>query len=494
MLLGSTAAALAIGGGAGALLGRATDRPQPPAIRVPAPPPAGDSAFLSGAFTPVEAEVTSFDLAVTGAIPAELDGRYLRIGPNALGIDDPAAFYWVTAPGMVHGVRIRDGRAEWYRSRWIRSAAVAAELGEPARGEALPMDHACNTHIIGFRGRTLALEESGPMPYELTDELSTVGPYTFGGTLEGAFTAHTKIDPAAGEMHAITYNPQWDHVRHLVVDDSGTVARLRRIPVGDKPMMHDFALTRNYVVVCDTPVTFRPAALEHSPNPYAWNDDHPARLGILPRGGGAIRWFDMQRVFVSHVLNGYDDGTTVVMDYVGFPAFHPDRRYGPAADGPPTLRRVSVDLHDGRIREQVIDERALEFPRLDDALVSRRHRFGYSCCAEDFVRAYVPDHARLPDSAFSNVLIKHDLDAGRRELHRFPRGAAVGEPVFVAREGARAEDDGYILAYVHNPERGAADLVILAAQDFGGRPLAAIHLPARVPLGFHGNWIPTTPG
>ena len=46
------------------------------------------------------------------------------------------------------------------------------------------------------------------------------------------------------------------------------------------------------------------------------------------------------------------------------------------------------------------------------------------------------------------------------------------------------------MAFVHNPERGASDLVILSAQDFTGDPVATIHLPARVPLGFHGNWIP----
>lgn len=78
-------------------------------------------------------------------------------------------------------------------------------------------------------------------------------------------------------------------------------------------------------------------------------------------------------------------------------------------------------------------------------------------------------------------------DSGR--LHRFPEGAAVGEPVFVPRRGARDEDDGYVLSYVNDPDRGATDLVILSAQDFGGHPPARVHLPGRVPLGFHGSWI-----
>jgi Retinal pigment epithelial membrane protein len=45
------------------------------------------------------------------------------------------------------------------------------------------------------------------------------------------------------------------------------------------------------------------------------------------------------------------------------------------------------------------------------------------------------------------------------------------------------------MAFLHNPDRGAADLVILAAQDFTSQPVARVHLPARIPIGFHGSWI-----
>jgi carotenoid cleavage dioxygenase-like enzyme len=53
-----------------------------------------------------------------------------------------------------------------------------------------------------------------------------------------------------------------------------------------------------------------------------------------------------------------------------------------------------------------------------------------------------------------------------------------------------AEDDGYAIAYVHDPYRGAADLVIPVAQDVTGGPVARVRLAGRVPLGFHGSWIP----
>ena len=212
--------------------------------------------FLDGPFAPVTEEITAFDLPVTGQVPAGLDGRYLRNGPNPMGLEDPG-YHWFLGDGMVHGVRLRDGRAEWYRNRWVRSRAVAEARGETWPGPVHEgIDFAANTHVIASAGRTLATVESGPLPYELTDELDTVGPCDFSGTLPGGFAAHTKADPVTGDLHAIAYYWAWDHVQHVVVGSGGRVTSATNIPVTDGPMMHDFALTGRYVVLFDLPVTF----------------------------------------------------------------------------------------------------------------------------------------------------------------------------------------------------------------------------------------------
>lgn len=346
--------------------------------------------------------------------------------------------------------------------------------------------------MIVHNGRILALQESGPRPYELDGDLNTVGPYDFGRTLNGAYTAHTKLDVAAQELHAIAYDPEWDHVRHLMVDRNGEVARTTRIPVADSPMMHDFALTERYVVVIDVPVTFDPKV--PGPVPYR---RHPARVGVLPRAGGEVRWFEMDPVFHSHTLNAYDHGNSVIVDVVTFPApFHVAGKGGggPTAEGPPSLDRWTIDLARGRVRTATLDDRPQEFPRVNEAMVSRRHRhrYGYTAWSGEMFRAYDALDGVPPDWAFGNALIKQDLARGTAEIHRFRRGASASEAVFVPSARATAEDDGYTLAYVHDPARGATDLVILSAQDFTGKPLARIHLPGRVPLGFHGSWVPAT--
>ncbi|WP_405623826.1 carotenoid oxygenase family protein [Streptomyces sp. NBC_00076] len=492
ILKGATVAAAGsvVGGGLGPGFLTAAAQASPSAGRNAT---SGATPFLSGAFAPVTEELTAFDLKVTGRIPHDLDGRYLRTGPNALGLEDVRAHHWMLGDGMVHGVRLRGGRAEWYRNRWVRSSQVTAKLGETYPGQAPPNDFACNTHVIPYKGRILAMQEGGPLPYELDDELNTVRPHDFRSTLKGAFTAHTKYDAAADELHAIAYYPTWDHVRHIMVDRTGRVVRATRIPVADAPMMHDFALTEKYVVIADVPITFDGAAAEAGAVvPYVWNDKHPMRIGLLPRSGGTTRWFEIDPVYYSHTLNAYDQGDTVVVEYTAFPApFYAAGRGmgGPSATGAPTLDRWVIDLRAGRVRSSRLDDRPQEFPRINESLVSRRHRYAYTASTAEMWRAYETVDGVPPDEKFANYLVKHDMLRGSRRLHRFPEGAAVSEPVFVPRRGARDEDDGYVLSYVNDPDRGATDLFILAAQDFGGHPLARIHLPGRVPLGFHGSWI-----
>jgi carotenoid cleavage dioxygenase-like enzyme len=324
----------------------------------------------------------------------------------------------------------------------------------------------------------------------MSEELDTIGPCNFGGTLPGGFAAHTKLDRATGELHAIAYFWAWDHVQHVVVDPGGTVTSTTNIPVADGPMMHDFALTERYVVLLDLPVTFSLNAVTQGKEvPYVWNDAHQARVGLLPRDGSSdVRWIGIDPCWVFHCLNAYDDEHgRVLVDLCQYnQGFDVSSLW--AAHGPVTLDRWTIDPAAGTVSQQRLDDRGQEFPRVDDRIISRPHRYGYSVQIGEITRA-ITVAGDFGDDAFTNAILKHDLAGGAVQAHEFGRDETAGEAVFAPASPDSAEDDGYVMAFVHNPARGAADLVILAAQDFTAAPVARVHLPARIPLGFHGSWI-----
>lgn len=436
------------------------------------------SRYLSGNFAPVEGEIEATDLAISGRLPSELEGRYLRNGPNPIGPLDPATYHWFTGTGMVHGVRLRGGRAEWYRNRWVRSREVATRLGEPVPPGPLhgDMDFAANTNVIGLAGRTFAIVEGGSLPIELTYDLDTVGACDFGGTLPNGYTAHPHADPDTGELHAMAY--WWglgNVVQYLVIDRDARVTKVVPVECTGSPMMHDFGLSEHHVLVLDLPCVFdMDAAVAGASLPYRWNPDYPARVGLLPRTGGAgdVRWFEVEPSFVFHPMNAYDEGDRVVMDVCRHPRMFADDTLGPN-EGAPTLDRWTFDLSSGKTIEERIDDRGQEFPRFDERLQGKSYRYGYTVGAAKGLRL--------------NGFLKHDFVAGTSE-HR-QDGCEYGELVFVPRAGGTAEDDGWMIGYRYQPERSAGELVVLNAADITGEPQAVVHLPQRVPNGFHGNWV-----
>ncbi len=304
----------------------------------------------------------------------------------------------------------------------------------------------------------------------------------FGGTLKDSFTAHPKFDPKTGENLAITYRAMRKTVNYVVVSPEGLAETRAEIPAPHEPMVHDVGFTKNFVVVLDLPVTFQPtvafnpSSLPRSPFPYLWNPSQPPRVGLLPRSGdlGGLRWFDAPSCYVFHILNAYENSAgIVVVDVVRHPRMFVRDRNG-INEGTPVLARWTFDPATKVLAESIIDDHGCEFPRFDTRLGGQNYRFGYT--------------AHLRDRQLGPIM-KHDLHSGRTEVHDFGAGCASREPIFVPRTADAAEDDGYVLSYVYDANRNTSDVVILAAQDFAGEPVAVVELPVRVPFGFHGDWI-----
>jgi carotenoid cleavage dioxygenase len=439
--------------------------------------------YLDGNYAPVTEEVTLTELAVVGELPAELCGRYLRNGPNPMVVADEATHHWFVGDGMVHGVRLLDGRAQWYRNRYVGSTRLArARGGDDVAGPNWNgSEFGPNTNVGGFAGTTWALVEAGGCPVELTYELDTVGRNDFFGTLPGAFTAHPKLDPATGELHAMVYAwAQWlDHVQYVVVGADGRVRRTLDIPLPGMTMLHDMSLTERYAVVYDQPCTVDLDLAFAGRFPFRWNPDYGNRVGLLPRDGdtGDIVWIEVPLGYSFHPLNAYDtaDGR-VVIDLCVYERMFDSDLLGPFGDGLPRLERWELDPLARRAAITVIDETPNEFPRHRGSLTGREHRYGY--CTQP---------STDPQAGWPTL--KHDLVTGERQVFGHGPGRAAGEPVFVGRPGGRDEDDGWLLTFVHDLGAATTELVVLDARDLTGDAVARVLIPRRIPFGFHGNWV-----
>lgn len=442
------------------------------------------SKYLTGAYAPVAEECTAVDLEVEGRLPVELDGRYVRNGPNPVGPVDPATYHWFTGDAMVHGLRLRDGRAEWYRSRYVRSTRVSEALGEaPAPGERHGGMDTVNTNVVALGGRLHALVEAGARPVLLDDELGTVAHTDLGGGLPHGYTAHPKVDPATGLVHAVAYHWALPHLEYVVIDADGAVQQVEPVAVPGSPMVHDCSITERWLVVYDLPVTFDLAdAASGARFPYAWDPAYGARVGLVPLGGRGsdVRWFDVPESYVFHPLNAWDDGDTVVLDVVRYASMFDRRRLGPD-DAAPLLHRWTLDLATGSVTEAQLSDQPLEFPRVDERRVGRAHRWGY---ATEVARADA-------DNGFGGRLVRVDGPTGATELVDLGPGRVGGEWVHVPATADGPEEDGWLLSFVHDTATDRSELVVLPAGAPAEGPVARVLLPTRVPMGFHGNWVPT---
>jgi carotenoid cleavage dioxygenase-like enzyme len=436
---------------------------------------------LLGNGRPVTEERTITDLKVTGSLPAELDGRYVRNGSNPFTGTSEHAFF---GDGMVHGVRLSDGRAEWYRNRYVQTPFIAnpdLNILDPAVAVDMTASKA-NTHVIGHAGRILALEEAH-LPYVLDGELGTVGPTDFGGALASQFTAHPRICPVTGELLAFGYSAFEPYLRYYRISADGVMVQNEDITVGGPTMMHDFNITRNHIVFMDLPAVFDLEAAMRGEMPIHWDENYPSRLGVLPRNGtdADVRWYDINPCYVFHAMNAYEDGEKIVLDVARLPHIWRDSMN----DFPPeVLWRFTIDTVTGRVHEEQVDDHPGGFPRVADSVVGLPHRYGYMMG--------LPEDPSYEAAARSmGTLVKYDRQTGERSEIVLGIGHVPGEPVFVPADGGVNEDDGYLMTFVYDADTDSSRYVVMDAATMDDTPIASIELP-RIPFGFHGSWIPTT--
>jgi carotenoid cleavage dioxygenase len=273
--------------------------------------------------------------------------------------------------------------------------------------------------------------------------------------------------------------PPW--LRYHVVDASGALAHSEPITIGGPSMVHDFAITASKVVWLDLPVVFDLSTFGQRPFPAAWDPGYQARVGVMPRAGADadVTWIDVDPCYVFHTMNAYDDADgNVVVDVVRYDDMFAVDGFGPGSSKTTSLDRWTIDPAAGRLSSERIDDAGQEFPRIDERLTGRVHRYGYT--------AEVDLEGELRPLA---GLRKHDLAAGTVTRHDVGPGRHATEPVFVPASPDAGEDHGWVLAVVYDQSTDSSAVIVVDATDFAAPPVATVHLRRRVPYGFHGIWL-----
>ncbi|MEV6984977.1 carotenoid oxygenase family protein [Sphaerisporangium sp. NPDC051017] len=457
--------------------------------------------YLLGVYAPVHEEVTAEDLTVVGEIPRDLNGVYLRNGPNARH-PMRGRYHWFDGDGMVHAMHFENGRAR-YRNRYIRTRAFEAESAAGrslwtgvmenaadnpfGNGHGLNLKDSANTDLIFHRGKVLATWYLCGSPYALDPlSLDTIGAETFLDTLTGDFMAHPKVDARTGEMFWFDYGPRPPYLRYGVVGAGGTVEHLVELDLPGARLPHDLAITENHAVLMDLPLFQDRDAAREGRYKLTFDRGLPSRFGVIPRRGlaGDVRWFEAKPCYIYHVVNAWESGDEITMDVCRVARPAPMGARGPLARMLSYLKldarmyRYRFNLRTGITSEGYVDaEQNTEFPSIDARLTGYPTRYAYNVSVKD------------AETNLFDGLIRYDNVTGERQRYDFGEHRYGSEAPFAPRDGATGEDDGYLVTFVTDEREGASEVQILSAADLTAGPIARVLLPRRVPLGFHATWV-----
>lgn len=476
-----------------------------------------ENPYLLGVYAPVHAELTADGLEVVGEVPRDLNGVYLRNGPNPR-FPPVGRYHWFDGDAMVHAVHFDDGAVR-YTNRFVRTAAYQAEAeagrglwtgvieppagNPPGNARGLPLKDSANTDLTFHRGAVLATWYLCGTPYRLDPlTLDTLGPETFGGTVAGDVMAHAKVDERTGELFWFDYGPARPWLRYGVTGAGGTVSHLVHVDLPGPRLPHDMAITDRYAVLMDLPLVADPEAARQGRHRIIFDRELPARFGVIPRRGQAheVRWFEASPCYIYHVVNAWERASTMrtsvardeeEMREADELILDVCRVAGPQprGDGDKLNRMLSYlqldarlwryrfNLATGAVTEEQRDDANTDFPSIDTRRTGQPTRYSYNVSVAG------------TDTLAFDGLIRYDLETGSADSYRYGPGRFGSEAPFAPRDGSVTDDDGYLVTFVTGEADGRSEVQILHAAAVADGPVARILLPQRVPLGFHACWV-----
>ncbi|EFX02417.1 carotenoid oxygenase [Grosmannia clavigera kw1407] len=472
---------------------------------------------FSGFMKPCRFEGEVGNLEIEGTLPPEINGTFYRVMPDPQFppyiLDDP----WFNGDGNVSAFKFHHGAVD-FKQRYVRTEKFVREreakrtlLGKYRNKYTDAVDFkirtTANTNIFYFNKMLLAIKEDA-LPYAMDPiTLETIGLHDFDGQMPSlTYTAHPKVDPTTKEMIGFGYEARGDgtpDVCYTNVSPDGKVTQIVWLVAPVVAMIHDFAVTKNWVLFPIIPQVCDLEEMKKGGEHWRWDSNVPFYLGVLPRYGATgadVKWFRAPNAFPGHTTNAYEnEAGEIVFDLpltdknVFF--WWPDAQGNAPAPQDIHARYVrftfdpktdNLDLPE----PEVIQDCDMEFPRIDDRVGTQRHR-------HSFFDVMVPS-AGTDFAAIMPVLggghplyncIGHlDHETGLYETYSPGRTHMVQEPIFVPRSDDAPEGDGFVIVLVNNYATQSSELHVVDTRNFS-KAQAIVRLNMRLRAGLHGNWV-----
>jgi carotenoid cleavage dioxygenase-like enzyme len=456
--------------------------------------------YLQGNYAPVdkESDFSHDELRIEGEIPKQLVGAFMRDGAN-VAYQPNHYVYPLDGDGMVHAVYFKDGKVE-YKNRWVQTNHLKTErkvdhmvYGSVGKvvpvpqeiidvgGEPSPVRNTANTNVIYHGNKLFAMWEGG-FPHLMNNDLSTVGLYDYEGALQpgDALTAHPKVCPDTGQL--ITCTQRWDSADYTVqiFDKDGKHMKAIPITFPRKGIIHDLQITENYVIVFYAPAFHSLEKAMKGEDPFMWEPELGTKIIAIARdGSGNNLEFETEAFFSWHFCNGYEEDGKIIIDYVWINSIPFTSAQGSGTEKQPRrMYRMTLDLENKAVTNDRFSEIFCEFSRIDERRMGKKYRYGFAASS----------NRDWGDAHGYNCTGRFDFETGETTLVEYGEEANAGEPVYVPNPDSDREEDGWLMCFVYNPDEGAF-LSIVSAGNFAAGPIAKVHIPTRVPNGFHANWM-----